>query len=360
MRILTSIILILFTLTIQGYSQENRNNIQNKTEEYTICAGESIQINPTEINCINPERIKWSPKRNLDNPNTLNPIATPSTTTTYSLSYRCGRKKYFYKVTIKVNSPNITAIPAIDRICKGESVQLLASGGNTYVWSPTNGLNNPSISNPIASPENSTNYIVKGYDINGCYNEASVRIIVKPSPVVTVWANDSTICTGESVQLEASGGISYSWSPTIGLNNPNIFNPIASPNETTIYTVFVKGKGNCISSDQVTIKVNDLPEANAAEAVGRLPGVSLERSGGEGNKVIIRGMASKYTMVQIDGVNMTATGQDDRSTDLSMISPYMLEGIELTKSAKNRIKKWWGIQLKKLGIEPNKEDNQEE
>jgi len=154
MRILTSIILILFTLTIQGYSQENRNNIQNKTEEYTICAGESIQINPTEINCINPERIKWSPKRNLDNPNTLNPIATPSTTTTYSLSYRCGRKKYFYKVTIKVNSPNITAIPAIDRICKGESVQLLASGGNTYVWSPTNGLNNPSISNPIASPEN--------------------------------------------------------------------------------------------------------------------------------------------------------------------------------------------------------------
>ncbi len=79
-------------------------------------------------------------------------------------------------------------------------------------------------------------------------------------------------------------------------------------------------------------QIQELPEANAAEAVGRLPGVSLERSGGEGTKVVIRGMAAKYSLIQIDGVNMTATGEEDRSTDLSMISPYMLEGIELTKS----------------------------
>ncbi len=85
---------------------------------------------------------------------------------------------------------------------------------------------------------------------------------------------------------------------------------------------------NIVSKNQI----QELPEANAAEAVGRLPGVSLERSGGEGNKVVIRGMASKYSIIQIDGVNMTATGEEDRSTDLSMISPYMLEGIELTKS----------------------------
>ena len=85
---------------------------------------------------------------------------------------------------------------------------------------------------------------------------------------------------------------------------------------------------NVVSKKQI----QELPEYNAAEVVGRLPGVSLERSGGEGNKVVIRGMASKYSIIQIDGVNMTATGEEDRSTDLSMISPYMLEGIELTKS----------------------------
>ncbi|MFP4547825.1 MAG: TonB-dependent receptor domain-containing protein [Fidelibacterota bacterium] len=92
--------------------------------------------------------------------------------------------------------------------------------------------------------------------------------------------------------------------------------------------VSAKTVKNIVSSQQI----QELPEANAAEAVGRLPGVSLERSGGEGTKVMIRGMGSKYTTVQIDGVNLTATGEGDRSSDLSMISPYMLEGIELTKS----------------------------
>lgn len=85
---------------------------------------------------------------------------------------------------------------------------------------------------------------------------------------------------------------------------------------------------NIVSSKQI----QSLPEANAAEAVGRLPGVSLQRNGGEGSKVVIRGLSPKYTKVQINGITMSATGSQDRSTDLSMISQYMLSGIELTKS----------------------------
>ncbi|OGU34594.1 MAG: hypothetical protein A2068_04025 [Ignavibacteria bacterium GWB2_35_6b] len=86
---------------------------------------------------------------------------------------------------------------------------------------------------------------------------------------------------------------------------------------------------NIVSAD----KIEELPESNAAEAVGRLPGVSLQREGGEGSKVVIRGLAPKYNKVQIDGVDMAATDSDDRSADLSMISPYMLGGIEVSKSA---------------------------
>ena len=59
--------------------------------------------------------------------------------------------------------------------------------------------------------------------------------------------------------MAATGGISYSWSPTIGLNNPNISNPIASPTSTTTYTVLVSGAGGCSSSDAVVITVNELP-----------------------------------------------------------------------------------------------------
>ena len=79
-------------------------------------------------------------------------------------------------------------------------------------------------------------------------------------------------------------------------------------------------------------RIQELPDANAAESVGRLPGVSIKRSGGEGNKVVIRGLSPKYNAVTVNGVKMSATGSGDRSTDMSMISPYLLQGIEVIKA----------------------------
>jgi TonB-dependent receptor len=79
-------------------------------------------------------------------------------------------------------------------------------------------------------------------------------------------------------------------------------------------------------------RIQELPDANAAESIARLPGVSIERSGGEGNQVIIRGMQAKYNSVSVDGVRLSSTNKDDRSVDLSMISPNMLEGVEVSKT----------------------------
>ena len=79
-------------------------------------------------------------------------------------------------------------------------------------------------------------------------------------------------------------------------------------------------------------RIQEIPDDNAAESVGRLPGVSILRKGGEGNKVVIRGLSPKYNNVMVNGVKMAATDTDDRSVDLSMISPYMLEGIEVIKA----------------------------
>ena len=80
-------------------------------------------------------------------------------------------------------------------------------------------------------------------------------------------------------------------------------------------------------------RIQELPDANAAEAVGRLPGVSILREGGEGNKVVIRGLSPKYNKIMVDGIELASTDASDRSTDISMISPYSLEGIEVIKSA---------------------------
>lgn len=79
-------------------------------------------------------------------------------------------------------------------------------------------------------------------------------------------------------------------------------------------------------------KIQQLPDANAAESIGRLPGVAVERSGGEANKIILRGMSPQYTKVTIDGMALASTSPTDRSVDLSTISQGTLSGIELYKA----------------------------
>ncbi len=79
-------------------------------------------------------------------------------------------------------------------------------------------------------------------------------------------------------------------------------------------------------------KIKELPDANAAESIGRLPGVSILRSGGEANKVILRGLSDKFTYVTIDGIKIPSTDASARGLDLSTISQSSLAGIELFKA----------------------------
>jgi TonB-dependent receptor len=79
-------------------------------------------------------------------------------------------------------------------------------------------------------------------------------------------------------------------------------------------------------------KIKELPDANAAEAIGRLPGVSILRSGGEATKVVLRGLSSKFSNITVDGVRVPATDSTSRDVDLSMISQGSLAGIELYKT----------------------------
>ncbi len=78
-------------------------------------------------------------------------------------------------------------------------------------------------------------------------------------------------------------------------------------------------------------RIRDVPDLNAAESIGRLPGVSLIRQGGEGNKVVIRGLSPQFAIIEMDGVRMPGAS-GDRSVGLNTVSSEMLDGIELTKS----------------------------
>jgi len=79
-------------------------------------------------------------------------------------------------------------------------------------------------------------------------------------------------------------------------------------------------------------KIQELPDANAAESIGRLPGVSILRSGGEANKVILRGLEDKFTVITVDGIKIPPTDATSRGVDLSTLSHSSLVGIELYKA----------------------------
>ncbi|MBR1705439.1 MAG: TonB-dependent receptor [Bacteroidales bacterium] len=85
---------------------------------------------------------------------------------------------------------------------------------------------------------------------------------------------------------------------------------------------------NAVSAE----KLGELPDVNVADAIGRLPGLMVSRDGGEGQKIIIRGLEPKYNTVAINGMNTPSTSDTDRSTDLNMISPDMIAGAEVLKA----------------------------
>lgn len=91
-------------------------------------------------------------------------------------------------------------------------------------------------------------------------------------------------------------------------------------------------QSNTIVNVVSAARIQELPDANAAESVGRLPGISIVRDAGEGAKVTVRGLAPKFSAITVDGDKIPSTDLDDRSVDLAMISPEMLAGIEVYKA----------------------------
>lgn len=88
------------------------------------------------------------------------------------------------------------------------------------------------------------------------------------------------------------------------------------------------GITNIVSS----AKIQEIPDANAAESVGRLPGISIKRSSGEGNEVVVRGIQPRLNLITINNIRMPSTNQDNTAVGLAGISQYMLDGIEVRKT----------------------------
>ena len=227
----------------------------NAGNDTLICIIDTLQLN-----AIGTGSFLWSPNYNINNVNIFNPLVSPDVTTTYRVTltdpFGCvGSDSVKVSVVSKVNqfAPNDTTI------CTTDGVLLrLTSDALNYQWTEIpagNTLSNPKIKTPVATPVTSTVYHVVG-SIGKCTAENDIRIKTVPYPNANAGL-DQTICFGFSAQLNASGGSSYSWSPTAFLNNRLIPNPVSiNPTANIRYIVSVTDTLGCPKPARDTVFVN--------------------------------------------------------------------------------------------------------
>jgi gliding motility-associated-like protein len=162
-----------------------------------------------------------------------------------------------FPVTVNLTN-DLTFSPQADAtICEGSSTQLsLTSNALQYTWTPSTGLSNTSIYNPVANPVTTTQYKVRA-QLGVCYIDDTVMVNVNAAPIPNAGA-DGFICYGQTYQLNASGGTVYSWTPITFLNDATIANPISSPTKDITYTLSVISDINgcpSLTTDQIRIDV---------------------------------------------------------------------------------------------------------
>ncbi|MBK7467935.1 MAG: hypothetical protein IPJ43_14645 [Saprospiraceae bacterium] len=221
----------------------------------------------------------WNPAVGLSSTIISNPIANPTTTTTYivTVTNSANGCTATDQIVVTVNNSPPSANAGIDftKTCSlnpnGAQIGSAPTSGLTYIWDPTTGLSSSTISNPTANPSITTTYsLTVTNSANGCTATDQIIVTVDATlPTANAGTDFTKTCTsnatGRQIGTTAVTGMSYSWSPTSGLSNPLISNPTANPTVTTTYTVTITDTNNgCTDTDQVIVTVNTAtPTANA-------------------------------------------------------------------------------------------------
>jgi PKD repeat protein len=255
------------------YAQPNplKPVVQFRASDSTICVGTCISF--TDLSLYTPTSWTWT----FVGANTLTSTIQNPTNICYNspgnylvrlvATNALGTDSLIKTAYIHVvGNPTVTVTPSTQTICLGASGNIdLSSSSNTmaYAWSPATGLNTTTGAHVVASPSSNQTYNITAADtIYGCVVLKSAQVAVSGLPTITANAVTGTICAGSATNLVANGGLSYTWSPSTGLNTTVGSVVSASPSSTQTYTVTGVNGNNCSSTAQVTVNVNPAPALN--------------------------------------------------------------------------------------------------
>lgn len=247
----------------------------NAGTDVTICNGSS-----TVLSGSGGTSYTWTPGGSLNFPNSVNPTATPGTTTNYTLTVSNGTCTAKDVVTVSVTPLPIANAGTDFTICAGGTATLNASGGTSYTWTPATGLSNPNIANPVSSATTTTDYTITVANASACTATDVARVTVLSAPTANA-GSDKNVCLGSTTTLNASGGSTYLWTPATGLSNNTVANPVVTTTNNITYTVTVSN-GGCNATDVVDVFVMALPNVSAGSDVVICSGSSVTLNGSGG------------------------------------------------------------------------------
>ncbi|MET0466521.1 MAG: gliding motility-associated C-terminal domain-containing protein [Chitinophagaceae bacterium] len=223
----------------------------------TVCASDTIQL---RVNS-NGLKYSWTPAAQLSDPLLQNPAAITPVTTTYAVTAVIGGCSATAAINVRAVPYPVARASADTTVCYNDAAFLIATtDGNSWNWTPASYLLNANALTTIANPPRTTSFIFSAYEnTRGCPKPGRDTVLVTVLPKIIPFAgNDTSVITGQPLQLQATGGVKYNWSPPYSLSATNIANPIAiikEPAESIVYKVDVYNRIGCFDSAFVSVKV---------------------------------------------------------------------------------------------------------
>ena len=259
---------------------------------------------------------------NVTNPGTYNLTVTASNGCTSTSSIVISQNTQAPTALITTN-PQTNILT-----CSTTSIALTASGGLTYSWSNgTTNLGNTASIN-VTTPGV---YTVTVTGANGCTATANSNItqdIVAPTVVINNTTNTTTLnCSTTTINLNATGGASYSWSNGTSVVGTNAALSVSSPGT---YTVTVTGANGCTATASITITqtiaapiVTISNSANTNELTCSLTSIGLTATGGGtyswSNGTSVVGTSAALTVTSPGTYTVTVTGANGCATTAAVI-----------------------------------------
>ncbi len=238
----------------------------------TICLGESVSLTSTGTG-----PFTWTASAGANPASASSVTVSPTSNTTYTVLSGTGACTVTAVATVSISptlSINIT--PASTIICNGQSANLSVTGSTgPFVWTASSGANPSPTGAVTVNPTTTVTYTVLA-GTGACTAQAIASVSVSPTLTISIIPSNTTICSGASATLTASGTTSYIWS-----NGASTSSIIVNPTTNTSYTV-IGTNGICTNSTSTTLNIIT-PTVSATSSLPYycigIPAVSLTGSG---------------------------------------------------------------------------------